>query len=73
MPQMPQKQKRKNKYRKGERYRSLETLATDVVFGRWIYYYDRVIHPSWIDYMPFKTVSKALDLGLFSKAIKTGE
>ena len=70
---MPQKQKRKNKYQKGERYRSLETLATDITLGQWVYYWDRVIHPAWIAHMPFGTVTKSFDLGLFSKAIKTGD
>ena len=59
----------KNKYRKGYAIFGESDLAHELKKGNWLYYRDKVIHPSFIGHMTFFTVMGGLKARIFNYAI----
>ena len=59
----------KNKYRKGWRYHSIGDLLLHLEQGRWVYWHNKVMHPSWIISMTLRTVAGAIRCRVISEAI----
>ena len=57
------------KYRKGTKYKTVHSLFIDLEANKYVYWREKVKHPSIIGSMQLRTVMNAVINGVISKAI----
>jgi hypothetical protein len=61
-----------NKFKKGESIDTVSQLAQVILSNGWVYYRDKVLHPSFVLHMSFATVLGGLNAHQFSHTEKKG-